>query len=48
MTSPDGVAFDLDVGGRGWPGISGLEDLGVAGEITAAAHAGGRAPSDVS
>jgi catechol 2,3-dioxygenase-like lactoylglutathione lyase family enzyme len=43
MTTPDGVAFDLyDVKGRGWPGISGLEDLGIEGEMTADAHAEGR------
>jgi catechol 2,3-dioxygenase-like lactoylglutathione lyase family enzyme len=44
MTTPDGVDFDIyDVRGRGWPGIGGLEDLGVKGEISGAAHAAGRA-----
>jgi catechol 2,3-dioxygenase-like lactoylglutathione lyase family enzyme len=44
MTTPDGVDFDLyDLRGRAWPGIGGLEDYGVKGEVTAAAHAAGRA-----
>jgi catechol 2,3-dioxygenase-like lactoylglutathione lyase family enzyme len=39
METPEGVGLDLyDVHGRGWPGISGLEDLGITGEITAQAH----------
>ena len=43
MRAPDGVDFDLyDVRGRAWPGISGLEEYGVKGEVTAAAHAEGR------
>jgi len=49
MVSPDGVQFDLyDVKGRGWPGISALEDLGVEGEITGEAHGSGRSLADVS
>jgi catechol 2,3-dioxygenase-like lactoylglutathione lyase family enzyme len=43
MVGPDEVGLDLyDVNGRGWPGISGLEELGVEGEITASAHESGR------
>jgi catechol 2,3-dioxygenase-like lactoylglutathione lyase family enzyme len=44
MVGPDEVGLDLyDVRGRGWPGISGLEDLGVKGEITPEAHGSGKA-----
>jgi catechol 2,3-dioxygenase-like lactoylglutathione lyase family enzyme len=47
MVGPDEVGLDLyDVNGRGWPGISGLEELGVKGEITAAAHESGMALAD--
>jgi len=43
MVSPDGVALDLyDVNGRGWPGISALEELGVSGSTTPEAHLAGR------
>ncbi len=52
MVSPEGVGLDLyDVHGRGWPGISGLDDLGVTGRITTEDHekaqalAGGAATS---
>jgi catechol 2,3-dioxygenase-like lactoylglutathione lyase family enzyme len=52
MESPEGVGLDLyDVHGRGWPGISGLEDLGVVGRVTTEDHekaqalAGGAATS---
>jgi catechol 2,3-dioxygenase-like lactoylglutathione lyase family enzyme len=52
MVSPEGVGLDLyDVHGRGWPGISGLEELGVAGRISTEDHekaqplAGGAATS---
>ena len=44
MVGPDGVGIDLyDVRGRGWPGISGLEELGIDGEITPEEHAKGQA-----
>jgi catechol 2,3-dioxygenase-like lactoylglutathione lyase family enzyme len=47
MVGPDEVGLDLyDVRGRGWPGISGLEDLGVQGEITSEAHGAGAALAD--
>lgn len=43
MRTPDGVDFDLyDLRGRAWPGIGALEEYGVKGEVTAAAHAEGR------
>lgn len=44
METPEGVALDLyDVHGRGWPGISGLEELGVTGKISVADHQGEQA-----
>lgn len=47
MVGPDDVQLDLyDVRGRGWPGVSALEELGVSGEITSEAHASGNALSD--
>jgi catechol 2,3-dioxygenase-like lactoylglutathione lyase family enzyme len=47
MVGPDEVGLDLyDVHGRGWPGISALEDLGVHGEITPEAHKAAKALAD--
>jgi catechol 2,3-dioxygenase-like lactoylglutathione lyase family enzyme len=47
MVGPDEVGLDLyDVRGRGWPGVSGLEDLGVKGEITSESHAAAKALAD--
>jgi hypothetical protein len=47
MVSPDGVALDLyDVRGRGWPGISALDELGVSGRTTPEAHLAGRPIAD--
>ena len=44
METPEGVGLDLyDVHGRGWPGISGLEELGVTGKISAGDHQGEQA-----
>jgi catechol 2,3-dioxygenase-like lactoylglutathione lyase family enzyme len=44
LTAPDGTAIDIqDPRGRGWPGISGLEDLGVTGTVTAERHRAGHA-----
>lgn len=46
MIGPDGVQLDLyDVKGRGWPGVSALEDLGVEGTITVESHGSGKALS---
>ena len=47
MVGPDNVGFDLyDVRGRGWPGISALEDLGVKGEITPESHKSAKGLAD--
>jgi catechol 2,3-dioxygenase-like lactoylglutathione lyase family enzyme len=47
MVGPDDVQLDLyDVKGRGWPGVSGLEDLGVQGQITSESHGAGKALAD--
>lgn len=46
MIGPDGVQLDLyDIKGRGWPGISALDELGVMGTITVESHGSGRALS---
>jgi catechol 2,3-dioxygenase-like lactoylglutathione lyase family enzyme len=43
MRSPDGVGLDLyDGKGRGWPGISSLEDMGITGRTSADGHLAGR------
>lgn len=42
MKTPDGLLFEFyDLNGRGWPGIGGLQDYGVTGEITVEAHRDG-------
>ncbi len=44
MESPEGVGLDIyDLNGRGWPGISALEDLGITGRITNDSHGMARA-----
>jgi catechol 2,3-dioxygenase-like lactoylglutathione lyase family enzyme len=41
METPEGVGLDIyDVNGRGWPGVSGLEDLGIEGTSTVDGHKG--------
>jgi len=48
MVGPDDVGLDLyDVRGRGWPGISALEDLGVEGEITSESHKAAKGLAEV-
>lgn len=42
MRDPAGIDLDIyDVQGRGWPGISNLEEYGIHGETTAEDHAAG-------
>ena len=44
METPDGIAFDLyDIYGRGWPGISGLDEFGISGTASAGDHEAGNA-----
>lgn len=43
IVGPDNVGIDLyDVQGRGWPGVSALDDLGVKGTITGESHSRGQ------
>jgi hypothetical protein len=44
METPEGVGLDIyDVNGRGWPGISGLEDLGISGRTSTEGHGAAQA-----